>query len=90
MSIPRGIELTINNRYSFTGDRENYQTRARKLIFNLKKNKVTPPSLCSRSDVCAGYPDEYLGRVAFSGRPHHSALHSTRHKGAHRTAKHSP
>jgi transcription elongation factor S-II len=40
VSIARGIELTINNRYSFTRDRENYQTRARKLIFNLKKNKV--------------------------------------------------
>lgn len=40
VSIARGIELTINNRYSFTSDRENYQTRARKLIFNLKKNKV--------------------------------------------------
>jgi hypothetical protein len=47
VSIPRGIELTINNRYSFTSNRENYLTRARKLIFNLKKNKVTPPPPCS-------------------------------------------
>ncbi len=45
VSVARGIEMTLNNLHSYTSDTQNYQTKIKKLTFNLKKNKVFPPSL---------------------------------------------
>lgn len=81
VSVARGIELTLNNIHSFNSDKTNYQTKARKLLFNLNKNKVNFLNLFRKFlNLSSGHSIEYFGWYFVSSRFNYTAINCISNK----------